>query len=105
MKSPYYTILAYYRVIAEYEYMLVSVGAYSSENIKTDDALYECSLEFHKNKIENFGQGVTIIAYGDDVLPTSFMGSPLEIEDHDERYRVFFTDRVRFLESINDEDS
>ena len=104
MKSSYYTILAYYRVIAEYEYMLVSVGAYSSDNIKTDDALYECSLEFHNNKIENFGQGVTIIAYGDDVLPTSFMGSPLEIEDHDERHRVFFTDRVRFLESLNDED-
>ena len=100
MNKLWFVFFCYYRIVTRDDFIVVSVTALDSSKIGSDEVLYELALKSHKDNKAKYGLGLTLIIHAGDDIPSSFVGNPLLEEDHEERQRVFFEDKIKFFETL-----
>jgi hypothetical protein len=102
MNPKWFVFFCFYKLVTRHDFVLADCGSFDSTTIRSDSELYDAVLRYHEEKTKKIGLGIVLIVHSGDSIPTVFEGNPLLEEDHFERQRVFFTDRDKFFETLED---
>ena len=102
MNPKWVVFFCFYKLVTRDDFVLVDCGAFDSTRISSDLDLYDTALKYQNGASSKYGLGITLIVHSGDSIPTTIEGNPLLEEDHSERQRVFFYDKTKFIETLED---